>query len=122
MRTEQVRFFVSTIPAMTDGKLLLDANAIQRSLTRIAHEIAESNADSCSVGLIGIQRGGIYLAGTLASAFLLPFTGGLIDRYRLPGYALAVSALLVGACAYMALVPGPVALVLGIFLPLKSAL
>ena len=60
--------------------------------------------------------GGIYLAGTLASAFLLPFTGGLIDRYRLPGYALAVSALLVGACAYMALVPGPVALVLGIFL------
>ena len=66
MRAEQVRFFVSTIHAMTDGKLLLDANAIQRSLTRIAHEIAESNADSCSVGLIGIQRGGIHLASRLA--------------------------------------------------------
>ena len=51
---------------MTDGKLLLDANAIQRSLTRIAHEIAESNADSCSVGLIGIQRGGVHLAKRLA--------------------------------------------------------
>ena len=47
---------------MTDGKLLLDANAIQRSLTRIAHEIAEANADSKSVGLIGIQRGGVHLA------------------------------------------------------------
>ena len=44
---------------MADPKLLLDAGAIQRSLTRIAHEIAEANADSADVGLIGIQRGGV---------------------------------------------------------------
>ena len=46
MRTAQVRFFVPAPTAMADEKLLLDANAIQRSLTRIAHEIAEANADS----------------------------------------------------------------------------
>jgi len=51
---------------MADTKLLLDADAIQRSLMRIAHEIAEANADSKSVGLIGIQRGGVHLARRLA--------------------------------------------------------
>ena len=51
---------------MADPKLLLDAGAIQRSLTRIAHEIAEANADSVDVGLIGIQRGGVHLARRLA--------------------------------------------------------
>ncbi|MBT5619962.1 MAG: bifunctional pyr operon transcriptional regulator/uracil phosphoribosyltransferase, partial [Verrucomicrobia bacterium] len=51
---------------MADEKLILDADAIQRGLTRIAHEIAEANADSASVGLIGIQRGGVHLAGRLA--------------------------------------------------------
>ena len=51
---------------MADEKLLLDADAIQRGLTRIAHEIAEANADSKSVGLIGIQRGGVHLANRLA--------------------------------------------------------
>ena len=51
---------------MADEKLLLNADAIQRRLTRIAHEIAEANADSKSVGLIGIQRGGVHLARRLA--------------------------------------------------------
>ncbi|MDP7048576.1 MAG: bifunctional pyr operon transcriptional regulator/uracil phosphoribosyltransferase PyrR [Verrucomicrobiota bacterium] len=50
---------------MADARLLLDAGAIQRSLTRIAHEIAEANANSTDVGLIGIQRGGVHLAGRL---------------------------------------------------------
>ena len=52
---------------MAAEKLLLDADAIQRGLTRIAHEIAEANPNSKSVGLIGIQRGGIHLAKRLAS-------------------------------------------------------
>ncbi|MEE2947436.1 MAG: bifunctional pyr operon transcriptional regulator/uracil phosphoribosyltransferase PyrR [Verrucomicrobiota bacterium] len=52
---------------MADSKLLLDAGAIQRSLTRIAHEISEANADSLDVGLIGIQRGGVHLAVRLAN-------------------------------------------------------
>ena len=64
---------------MTDGKLLLDANAIQRSLTRIAHEIAESNADSCSVGLIGIQRGGSRLAKLLTGIWSHDAPLGVLD-------------------------------------------
>jgi len=51
---------------MADAKLLLDADAIQRSLTRITHEIVEANANSADVGLIGIQRGGVHLARRLA--------------------------------------------------------
>ena len=51
---------------MADEKLILDADAIQRGLTRTAHEIAEANADNASVGLIGIQRGGVHLAKRLA--------------------------------------------------------
>ena len=66
MRRALVRFFVPPTPTMADTKLLIDADAIQRSLTRIAHEIAEANTDSKSVGLIGIQRGGVHLAWRLA--------------------------------------------------------
>ncbi len=58
----------------------------------------------------------IYMIGTLASAAVMPWTGNLIDRYRLPGYALAVCGLMVCACGFMPFVTGPSALVLGIFL------
>ena len=37
-----------------------------RALTRIAHEIAERNENSNEVALIGVQRGGVFLAGRLA--------------------------------------------------------
>ena len=49
---------------MPDSTVILDGAAIQRALTRIAHEIAERNR--CAV-LIGIQRGGIILAQRLAA-------------------------------------------------------
>jgi len=51
---------------MAETILLLDAAAIQRALSRIAHEIAEHNAQSTGVVLVGIQRGGILLAQRLA--------------------------------------------------------
>ena len=51
---------------MSDPKVILDKDAIQRSLTRIAHEISESNTDGDGVGLIGIQRGGVHLADRLS--------------------------------------------------------
>ena len=51
---------------MSDGKTILDADAIQRGLTRVAHEIAERNTNIDCVGLLGIQRGGIHLANRLA--------------------------------------------------------
>jgi len=40
------------------------------------------------------QWGSIYMVGTLASMALLPWTGGLIDRFSLTRYTIAVSVLL----------------------------
>jgi len=58
----------------------------------------------------------IYLVGTLASAFLLPWSGKLIDRVDLRRYALAVTLLLATACAFMAsAVVGVVTLTVAIF-------
>ncbi|MBI4326558.1 MAG: bifunctional pyr operon transcriptional regulator/uracil phosphoribosyltransferase PyrR [Chloroflexi bacterium] len=51
---------------MPESKVLLDAAAVQRVLARMAHEIAERNDNSSQVVLVGIQRGGIYLAQRLA--------------------------------------------------------
>jgi pyrimidine operon attenuation protein/uracil phosphoribosyltransferase len=48
-----------------DSNVILNAQAIQRALTRIAHEIAERNEASSEVVLIGIQRGGVALAQLL---------------------------------------------------------
>ncbi len=46
--------------------LILDRPGIDRALTRIAHEIVEKNKGAGELGLIGIQRGGVYLAQRLA--------------------------------------------------------
>src|ERR1041384_3974263 len=53
---------------MPETVLILNAAAIQRALTRIAHEIAERNESSADVVLVGIQRGGAPLAERLAIA------------------------------------------------------
>src|ERR1043165_5563898 len=52
---------------MPDSAPILNASAIQRALTRIAHEIAESNETGSEVVLIGIQRGGVPLAQRLGA-------------------------------------------------------
>jgi len=51
---------------MSDTTVILDATAIQRALTRIAHEIAERNERSNEVALVGIPVGGDHLAARLA--------------------------------------------------------
>jgi pyrimidine operon attenuation protein/uracil phosphoribosyltransferase len=51
---------------MPDATVILDAAAIQRALTRIAHEIAERNERSAEVALVGIPVGGDHLAARLA--------------------------------------------------------
>jgi len=51
---------------MPDTTVILDATAIQRALTRIAHEIAERNEHSAEVALVGIPVGGDHLAARLA--------------------------------------------------------
>jgi pyrimidine operon attenuation protein/uracil phosphoribosyltransferase len=51
---------------MPDRHLVLDSVALNRALTRIAHEIAERNRESRDVVLVGIPRGGVHLAQRLA--------------------------------------------------------
>jgi pyrimidine operon attenuation protein/uracil phosphoribosyltransferase len=46
---------------------IMDAGALQRALTRIAHEIAERNERSQEVVLVGVQRGGVHLARRLSA-------------------------------------------------------
>jgi pyrimidine operon attenuation protein/uracil phosphoribosyltransferase len=47
------------------GKILLDDEALRRTLTRIAHEIIEGNRDLDRVALVGIQTRGVPLAQRL---------------------------------------------------------
>jgi pyrimidine operon attenuation protein / uracil phosphoribosyltransferase len=67
---------------MPEATQILNASAMQRALTRIAHEIAERNEAGSDVVLVGIQRGGVPLAqrlGTLLTGIwgqLIP-TGSL---------------------------------------------
>jgi len=51
----------------SERPLILNAQAIHRVLTRIAHEIAERNDQSQSVAIVGVQRGGIHLADRLGN-------------------------------------------------------
>jgi len=50
---------------VSSDKILLDGEAIQRSLTRIAHEIVEGNTDLERVALVGIHTRGVPLAQRL---------------------------------------------------------
>ncbi|HWC61415.1 MAG TPA: bifunctional pyr operon transcriptional regulator/uracil phosphoribosyltransferase PyrR [Verrucomicrobiae bacterium] len=52
---------------MPETTVILNAQATQRALTRIAHEIAERNETSSEVVLVGIQRGGVPLAKKLSA-------------------------------------------------------
>jgi pyrimidine operon attenuation protein/uracil phosphoribosyltransferase len=52
--------------APVQGKVLLDADALGRTLSRIAHEIIEANPELDQVALVGIQTRGVPLAQRLA--------------------------------------------------------
>jgi pyrimidine operon attenuation protein/uracil phosphoribosyltransferase len=49
----------------TPGKVLLDADAISRTLSRIAHEIIEANPELERIALVGIHTRGVPLAHRL---------------------------------------------------------
>src|ERR687883_547030 len=52
-------------PVEAAGKILLDADAIDRTLSRIAHEIIEGNPELDQVALVGIHTRGVPLAQRL---------------------------------------------------------
>jgi pyrimidine operon attenuation protein / uracil phosphoribosyltransferase len=49
------------------AKKLLDKKDIDRMITRMTHEIIERNKGTRSLCLVGIQRGGVYLARRLSA-------------------------------------------------------
>jgi pyrimidine operon attenuation protein/uracil phosphoribosyltransferase len=51
--------------SVSAGKVLLDAEAIERTLSRIAHELIERNDDLAQVALVGIHTRGVPLAQRL---------------------------------------------------------
>ena len=67
-------------------------------------------------GLSHAEWGTIYMAGTLMSAALLPFTGRWIDRISLRAYAMLVCAGLTIACLVAAAAPAAWFLIVVIFL------
>src|SRR5260370_40025590 len=62
------------------GKLLLDGDALSRTLSRIAHEIIEANPDLGEVALVGVQTRGVPLAQRLAR--LIEERAGQAPRLR----------------------------------------
>ena len=56
---------MNTSARLSAAKVLLDAEAIERTLSRIAHEIIERNPDLDDVALVGVHTRGVPLARRL---------------------------------------------------------
>jgi pyrimidine operon attenuation protein / uracil phosphoribosyltransferase len=54
--------------AVAPPREVLDAAAIQRAVTRMAHEIIERNQGADGVVLVGLVKGGVWLAEALGAA------------------------------------------------------
>ena len=52
---------------MTQSKQVLGPDDVRRAVTRMAHEIIERNRGLAGVALVGLQRGGVWLAEALGS-------------------------------------------------------
>jgi pyrimidine operon attenuation protein/uracil phosphoribosyltransferase len=50
------------------SRQVLSADDVRRAITRIAHEIAERNHGTAGLVVVGLQRGGVWMASTLAEA------------------------------------------------------
>jgi pyrimidine operon attenuation protein / uracil phosphoribosyltransferase len=55
------------MPQTTGPREVLSADDVRRALTRIAHEIVERNHGAAGVVLVGLQRGGVWIADELAA-------------------------------------------------------
>jgi len=66
------------LPGREAAKILLDAAAVERTLSRIAHELIERNADLQDLALVGIHTRGVPIAGRLR-ALVTERSGVLVD-------------------------------------------
>jgi pyrimidine operon attenuation protein/uracil phosphoribosyltransferase len=76
---------MAVCPARADGRFfcmvnttpIMDGAAIQRALTRMAHEIIERNPDDAGLALVGIRTHGVPLAQRLTGLLQCRLTGEL---------------------------------------------
>ena len=52
---------------MSEPVVILNPTALERALKRMAHEIAERNESARDLVLVGVQRGGVFLAARLGA-------------------------------------------------------
>jgi pyrimidine operon attenuation protein / uracil phosphoribosyltransferase len=52
----------------TPGRLVMSSDDVRRAITRIGHEIVERNHGTDRVVLVGLQRGGVWIARQLADS------------------------------------------------------
>lgn len=65
-----------------ESRTVMSADDERRAITRIAHEIVERNHGTHSVVLVGLQRGGVWIADQLAHALAAiesPVPCGAVD-------------------------------------------
>ncbi len=98
------------MPPTMGPREVLSADDIRRALTRIAHEIVERNHGTDGVVLVGLQRGGVWIADELAAILAgieQPVPVGSLDvsfhrddvglRPIVPGHVTAIPVSLDGA-------------------------
>lgn len=73
-------------PSPADARTVLSADDVRRAITRIAHEIVERNHGATELVLVGLQRGGVWLAESLAAVL-----AGIDPDHPVPIGALDVS-------------------------------
>ncbi|MCU1361581.1 MAG: pyrR [Ilumatobacteraceae bacterium] len=59
---------MSSESPVTAGRTVMSSDDIKRAITRIGHEIVERNHGTDGVVLVGLQRGGVWIAQLLAQA------------------------------------------------------
>jgi pyrimidine operon attenuation protein / uracil phosphoribosyltransferase len=68
---------------MKKVELLMDAQALDRALTRISHQILERNQEIKNIGIVGMQTRGVYLARRIAAKIgeieHVELTAGVLD-------------------------------------------
>jgi pyrimidine operon attenuation protein / uracil phosphoribosyltransferase len=57
---------MNQVPIGTSGKAVMSGPDVSRAISRIAHEIVERNHGAHNVVLVGLQRGGTWIADVLA--------------------------------------------------------
>jgi len=57
----------NTKPVLREKSRLMSASEIERTIVRLAHEIAEKNNGSANLGLVGIKRRGVPLAARIGA-------------------------------------------------------